>query len=91
MKHGEGQGAETWEDAGWLTLSGITSLIPLIIAAEFLLSHTDAGLLASGLLKAPIWCAWAHSRVQQIGPWFEPTRFSAMTFGAVVGATLAFA
>lgn len=85
QKHGEGQRGATWKDAAYLTLSGVTSLVPLACAEAWFNGPWSFLLLAAGLLKAPIWFGWWHSPVQQLGPWFQPTRLAALAFGALVG------
>ena len=36
QQHAQGQGAATWTDAMWLTVSGVTSLVPLALAAGWM-------------------------------------------------------
>lgn len=90
MKHGDGQGASSWDDAGYLSLSGLTSLIPLALLAVFLRGEHAAFIVFAGFAKVPIWFGWwalegKSGRITAVWPWGYPTRLAAMTFGAVVG------
>lgn len=95
MKHGDGQSATGWRDAGFLALSGVTSLVPLFLVAG---GHLDLGaltytldfhyapVLLLGLTKPAIWfAAWAINPARWWTPAY-PTRVAAVAFGCVVAA-----
>jgi hypothetical protein len=100
QKHGEGQQARGWADAGYLALSGVTSVLPLaVFVAAFDLLPAKFGnsgisgpyfevLPLVGLAKPPIWFLAWFVRPDRWWPWAEPTRASAILFGAVFGAAL---
>lgn len=97
MKHGDGQSATGWRDAGFLALSGVTSLGPLA-AVEWWLSGDPHRvlILLVGLTKIPIWFGWwaieghhGERRMTGFWPWLQPTRLSAIAFGAAIGAMVA--
>lgn len=84
QKHGDGQGADNLKSMGYLALSGVTSLVPLALAAGWLLGWRHLGIPVAGLLKPPIWFfAWLAA------PSWVPTRIAAAVFGALVGALVA--
>ncbi len=90
MKHGDGQSATGWRDAGYLLLSGVTSLVPLALAGWWIGGSTALLIMLIGLLKPPIWFgAWAV-RPDRWWPFLDPTRVGAILFGASVGALLGF-
>jgi hypothetical protein len=96
MKHGAGQGATTWDDAGFLALSGFTSLIPLALVAIWFHGEPAAMLVLAGFTKPPIWFGWwsleghhGEGRMTRLWSWLMPTRLAAMTFGGVIGAAVA--
>jgi hypothetical protein len=97
QKHGDGQSATGWRDAGFLLLSGVTSLVPLAGVAWWL-SGDPHGLLVLllGLAKIPIWFGWwaieghhGERRMTGFWPWLQPTRLSAICFYAAIGAVVA--
>ena len=78
MKHGEGQQARNLKDAGWLLLSGVTSLLPLVIVSIYIDTMWITILLAA-LVKPIIWfSAWRIVTV-------SPTRLAAGWWGLIVG------
>jgi hypothetical protein len=82
MKHGEGQGADTWASYSFLMLSGITSMAPLALVL------LNPWLLLVSAAKPPVWIiAWAGLRSHQ-DTWFVPTRVAAGVFGAAIGAAV---
>lgn len=89
QQHAAGQGARTATDAMWLAVSGVTSLIPLACAAAWFFGLPFLALAAIGLAKVPIWFSWMRSPIQSVGPWFQPTRVAAISFGLTVGAIVA--
>lgn len=88
--HGAGQGADKPIDILYLTVSGVTSLIPLGVAAWFLVGHEYVWVVAAGLIKAPIWYSMYAVHPERWYYFFIPPRISAMIFGAVVGGVSAF-
>ena len=83
QKHAEGQQARDWVDAGFLALSGISSLAPLALLLSISHSPLDIALMFVGAVKPAIW----------FGAWrlfsdAVPTRVAAGVFGAVVGAAV---
>lgn len=74
MKHGDGQGADNWASAGYLALSGVTSLFPLALVTHWWLAMF-------GIVKVPIWFGCWHVPQRFI----YPTRVAAVSFGVVVG------
>jgi hypothetical protein len=79
QKHAAGQQARGWSDAGWLTVSGITSIAPLALVT------LNPWLLLIGLVKPGIWfAAWRIPFFEDSSFWY-PTRVSAGVFGAVIG------
>lgn len=93
-KHGEGQQAgkgdnRWWSDVAYLSLSGVTSMIPLAALAWVYADWTCTfAMLSVGLAKPPIWfVAWRVVPVRP-GRWLSPTRAAAMAFGAVIGGVV---
>lgn len=106
QQHGKGQNAgwganSAQEDIGWLSVSGLTSVIPLALIAYFygLSWMIVVGIVgAAGLYKPAIWFLmweinngyWPNLRFPA---WFRPvmsppTRPAAGLFGAYVGAMM---
>lgn len=85
--HADGQQARNWKDAGWLAVSGISSLALFAIGSVVVHRAPVFALVGlAGLAKPPIWfLCWKY--VPQ-GHVFQPTRVAAGVFGAVVGAAL---
>lgn len=85
QKHGDGQGANNWKSIGYLTLSGVTSLLPLVLALVLWTANPkEAVFLIFGFLKPLIWFeAWLAV------PRWTPTRIAAGIFGALVGLVVA--
>jgi hypothetical protein len=86
QRHGEGQGADDWEDARDLAISGATSLALLIgFMGWFAGEWAGVALLLVGLLGKPAlafgaWCV--------VPARLYPTRWFAGAFGAAIGAVL---
>jgi hypothetical protein len=89
--HAVGQRARHWGDAGWLAISGFTSVLPLTAALAWggFSLPVMAGLVpfAAAVLKPAIWFE-AYAVNAWTGNWFSPTRAAATVFGAFVGLTL---
>lgn len=88
--HGEGMQARDWEDAGYLAVSGLTSLLPLAVASWWLDGAWWVALVA--LAKPAIWfTAWRLPVKWSHDPegFLVPTRIAAVTWGALVGGILA--
>jgi len=87
MKHGEGNNATTLVDAGYLALSGATSITPLALAAWLIPGGSWVAALAipaAAILKPPVW--FLARRINTYG--LPYTRVAAVAFGAAVGAAL---
>lgn len=91
QKHGEGQNAGTavnsWlVDYGYLTLSGVTSVLLIVALRLFFESLWPAvAVLAVGVLKPVIWFGCLHG----IPDGYVPTRWAAGIFGALLGLAVA--
>jgi hypothetical protein len=86
QKHGEGQNARGWRDACYLAISGFTSLVPLAAASVVYDGFFPVWIVFAAALKPPIWfIAW---RFPIDNRWAQPTRVSAILFGAAVGAAV---
>jgi fucose permease len=89
QKHGEGQQARDLKDAGYLALSGVTSLaLPAAVAWVAGQEMAALALLVVATLKPGIWFAAWRVNPARWHPWLEPTRVSAILFGAAVGAAM---
>lgn len=95
QKHAEGQQARDWKDAGYLALSGVTSLAPLALVGAWLFGLPYLALALVGPAKVPVYfAAWRlfgeNENGQRVPPfgWAQPTRIAAIVFGAVVGAAV---
>lgn len=96
--HARGQQARGWADAGFLLISGLTSVLPMIVLLSLLISgpyilgwsSTILWPLAAAFLKPPIWFL-TKRWIPTTEPFFYYTRVSAGLFGAAFGATVAIA
>lgn len=88
QKHGEGQGAATWKDAMYLTLSGVTSVIPLVSALVYFSGMSSLVYIAVGLAKPAIWFATAPFPKFFGKLNMYTTEAAAGIFGALIGLTL---
>ncbi len=84
QQHAKGQQARGWQDAGWLAVSGVTSLAPIAIVAMLTLQPWAWLVFLAGALKPAIWFG-AYEVVSQKN---YPTRPAAVAFGALVGVVL---
>lgn len=89
MKHGEGQGATSLKDAAYLTLSGVTSLVPIAGACAWLLGWQYGAVLIVGLLKPGIWFATAPFPRFFMRLNMYTTEAAAGIFGAAIGLSIA--
>lgn len=95
--HAKGQGATSWLDAWWLTISGVTSVALLAIGVTIfhwlylgsLAWVPGASILAMALVKPPVWFA-AKYLDQKYRPGLAPyyTQISASIFGVAIGTVL---
>lgn len=85
-KHGEGQRARGWVDVPYLIVSGVTSLLPLGLAAILISPYYGLVVLA-GLAKPVVWFGCWRLMPYEIAdtPFFYPTRWAATIWGALVG------
>lgn len=90
QKHGEGQRARNWEDAGYLAISGSTSVAFATAVAWYFYGWPAFVLSAMALLKPLIWNFYWHGFSWPSAGWLQPTRMSAITYGAALGGLLAF-
>lgn len=91
QKHGEGHRARSWGDAGYLAISGITSVAFTTGVAAYMFGWAAFVILALGVIKPAIWNFYWHLPFTWPNPsWWQPTRMSAITFGACFGGLLAF-
>lgn len=88
QKHAAGQNAKTPMDFVWLTVSGVTSILPQILLGVVLFSNDFIALLAVGLLKPIIWDICWSSIPETVGSWVQPTRIAALSFGALIGLVI---
>jgi hypothetical protein len=94
--HAAGQSASGWSNVLYLTISGLTSMAALAIAAVLIFSPSleatkwDMGLevLAVGFAKPPIWFGCWFVNPARFWTFLAPTRVAATIFGAVVGGVL---
>lgn len=89
QKHGEGQQARDIEDAAWLLVSGVTSLIPLALLLLVINPVSSLVCIAAALAKPAIWFAcWRVFKADTVS-FSQPTRVAALAFGFVVGCAFA--
>lgn len=91
MLHGEGHRARGWKDVLPLSVSGMTSLAPLALAAALAVNPWLGLIVLAGAIKPPVWFAAWRLPVKWSGDpegvWV-PTRVAAVTWGAVVGVLI---
>jgi hypothetical protein len=90
QRHGEGQQARDLRDAGFLILSGVTSVLPLALLMGLVTWDARwAALIPVGVVKPLFWFPAWEIRPDRWHPWLEPTRVSAIAFGGALGAAVA--
>lgn len=87
-KHGEGQGAATLKDVMYLTISGITSILPLVCVLAYNYGLYALAYMVVGLVKPAIWFTTAPFPKFFAKLNAYTTEVAAGIFGALIGLAM---